>query len=165
MPKGKLEVFKVRLFLERKQRQELDSFLSFCNDISDFVFSIQKSAVLEGFPKKPEELTKLVIDSYEISEETASDCTHEAIEFIQNWLGSNARPRKNHRSYAISPSSVKFSLTEKVVRVPHIGLCKFKPNAKCMSTVNGADGVLLTKQPASMLLGYLNNEPNLVIET
>lgn len=163
--KRKVEAFKIFLKTDRSQRKALDAFLDRANDLAYEVFQDQKSNLEVGAPLKPEELAAKFASKYtDLDPVTVQDAVHRGIEILVRVLGGASARNRPTRLFAVSPNFVLFAMSEQCVKVPHIGLCGYKRNKKGLAALDGADGYVARHAIQSTVVGYLNNDPILLLE-
>ncbi len=169
MPKGKRELFHVDLFLDRPQRKILDEVLQKASrPVGRMVAEALRQADLgvltnlRGF----EGLSNTVFCDQTLNEGTRLELAKLACEkyaLMVSGAISSERGRNPTGVCIIAPDQVIFGMTERIVRIPYIGPCKFVYNNKAMTRIG--ELIALTKTGIRYSLGYWNNRPTLTIDT
>lgn len=168
MPSGKRENFAIRLKLDRVQRKALDAFIERARKIVIWAYEEQRGHLEVGAPLTPEELAA---NAWQLNQDLCPQtCEHACaigLEKLRAVLGGEISDRKKRSAslFAVSGSKVMFSVFKKVVGVPHLGVCGFKRNMFILSKVEGTDAKQLSMEIYRTELGYLNNEPCVVVDT
>lgn len=168
MPSGKRENFTIRLKLDRLQRKALDGFLERARKVVIWAYQEQKSNLEVGVPLTLEELASNAwYASQELCPETCEHACAIGLEKLRAVLGGEISDRKKRSAslFAVGGSKVVFSVFEQVVGVPHLGACGFKRNRFILERIEGTDAKQLSMDTYRTELGYLNNEPCVVVDT
>lgn len=166
MPTGRNEFFNIKIKPDRAQRKTLDAFLGRAQEAVAWIFSEQKSAVQAGVPSRPEELVERALAEHDLHRETLKDACDIALERLKLVLGGDIveRGRRGAQLFAVDGSEVLFSTMELKVRVPYLGVCSYVRNKKILVLEKGA-GAQLSMKAHRVVLGYLNQEPVLQVDT
>ncbi len=171
MPKGKRESFKVQLLLDRPQRKLLDRIIEVCNIAMHHTVRHAMQVL---------ETTKLVtpLDEFErLAGEFVRDCNPPIYDETKKQIAQIAcdvyasmvageietRRRRDYNLICVVPAKeVIFSSSGRDVRVPYLGVVRYRQNRWAVST---AGGVHIPQTAHKMVLGYFNQEPCLVLMT
>jgi hypothetical protein len=171
MPSGKRENFKVQLLLDRPQRKLLDRIIEVCNIAMHHAVRHAMQVL---------ETTKLVtpLDEFErLAGEFVKDCNPPVYEETKKQIAQIAcdvyasmvageietRRRRDYNLICVVPTKeVIFSSSGREVRVPYLGVVRYRPNKWAISV---RDGIHIPQTAHKMVLGYFNQEPSLVLMT
>lgn len=168
MPSGKRENFTIRLKLGRLQRKALDEFLERARKVITWAYQEQRNNLEVGVPLT---LKELALNAQTMDQglcpETCEHACAIGLERLRAVLGGEIDGRKKRSAmlFAVRGSKVVFSVFEQVVGVPHLGACGFKQNRFILERVDGHDAKQLSMDTYRTELGYLYNEPCVVVDT
>lgn len=162
MPKGTVEGYRVVLTTTRDQRKALDAFLERVNKAAQQVYQIQKTNIEFNLPMTKAEMESRVSASNpDLDSSTVSDIVQRGLDRLAEELASGQSKRLTRRSRTVDvdPGSLIFAMTERRVRVPHVGVCGVLYNKKGLQAVEGFDGAVNRHAIRSAKVGYHNNDP------
>lgn len=167
MPSGKRESFAIRLKIDRVQRKALDAFLDRAREVVAWAYDEQRAACEVGAPMRLEELVEKAKEGRDLHRETLEHACTVGLDRLKAVLGGEitARRKRAASMFAVSSSSVVFSVFEQIVGVPYLGPCGFKRNMFILSRVDGTGAKQLSMATYRTELGYHNNEPCVMVDT
>jgi hypothetical protein len=171
MPSGKRENFRVILLLDRTQRKLLDRIIDVCNiamhhAVRQAMHTLETTKLVTPLDEFERLASEFVKDcNPPIFEETKKRIAQIACDVYANMVAGDIETRRR-RDYtlicAIPPREVIFSSSGRQVKVPYLGVVNYRRN---MFAVTSEGGVHIPQTAHRMILGYLNNEPCLVLMT
>jgi hypothetical protein len=168
MPKGQRELFKVDLLLDRTQRKVLDVIIDKCT--SGIGSLVRESVHLTDTLKTLVDISTFEswINDSQMCDQSLNHGTRKEMarlackkysKVISGEISvRNSRP--NAMVCRFLTEDVLFSMTEKVVRVPHLGICRFAYNNKVMLKI---EDMIITKTGDYYSVGYWCQRPTLIV--
>lgn len=115
----------------------------------------------EGLANNPDYCDQTLSEGTRL--ELAKSACEKYARIVSGSITFKAGGRPNMADLVIAPEEVVFGMTERFVRVPYLGACKFVYNNKAMTRIG--ELIAITKTGIRYTLGYWNQRPTLTIDT